>query len=91
MVILLYFAVNTFGDYLYIMDQPFPGAVQKQPHLKDLINDRFSLQTELEWDSLEECDRPRHPGCYLAVVQCLKTADTDRMRVVYCIERGAFY
>ena len=33
MVILLYFAVNTFGDYLYIMDQPFPGAVQKQPHL----------------------------------------------------------
>lgn len=91
MVILLHFAVNTYGDYLYIKDQPFQEAVQNQPCLCDLIQDRFSLQTELEWDSLEECDRPKHPGCYLAVVQCLKAADATRMRVIYCIERGAFY
>lgn len=84
MRICVYLAVNVHQSYMYLTERKLHN-LKNASRLLDLICDQNALESELNWNQIDEEHKPTTVGTYQAVVEYVQTAEDDyRLDVISC-------
>lgn len=74
MNIILYFAVNSSGEFMYLTERFESTPEKNQANLLDILDDINNLNEELNWSKVH---KPTKPGIYKATIKQQTIAEDD--------------